>query len=245
MASQPRPRHRLRYGARLRYRARSLLRAEPAGPAAALLVAALLVATMLAHSLAAAWLLGHPVVAGAAAPRPTLSAAVASPVPAARSTGTVPGTAIGGVSSTVPIGLAIPAIGVDARGLVPLGRNRDGSLVVPANYAMAGWFTGGSVPGSLGPAVIAGHVDSVVGPAVFYRLAQLRPGDEVLVHLSDGDRVRFRVDGVRHYPKLGFPTEAVYGPVPGSALRLITCGGAFDRAARSYLDNVVVYASRE
>ncbi|HWN33168.1 MAG TPA: class F sortase [Pseudonocardia sp.] len=231
----------------MRYRARLLLRTEPAGPAAALLVA-----TMLSHSLAAAWLLGHPVVAGAAAPQTTLSASATGGVPSpptggvpSAATGGVPSPPTGGVPSAVPIGLTIPAIGVDARGLVPLGRNRDGSLEVPANYAMAGWFTGGSVPGTLGPAVIVGHVDSLAGPAVFYRLAQLRPGDEVVVRLSDGDRVRFRVDGVRHYPKLGFPTEAVYGPVPGSALRLITCGGSFDRAARSYLDNVVVYASRQ
>ena len=196
---------------------------------------------MLAHSLAAAWLLGHPVLA---APHAGVSASVWGTVPAPGPTRT-PSTMIGAVAHTVPVGLAIPAIGVDARGLVPLGRNPDGSLQVPANYATAGWFTGGAVPGALGPAVIAGHVDSLAGPAVFYRLAQLRPGDEVLVRLSDGDRVRFRVDGVRHYPKLGFPTEAVYGPVPGSALRLITCGGSFDRAARSYLDNVVVYASRQ
>jgi hypothetical protein len=218
---------------------------------------------MLAHSIAAAWLLGHPAPAGTAVPQATVSAAATSTVPpgsgvssagprpgAATATGpsaagALTGQVVGGVPGTVPVGLAIPAIGVDARGLVPLGRNADGSLQVPADYATAGWFTGGAVPGALGPAVIAGHVDSVTGPAVFYRLAQLRAGDEVLVRLSDGGGVRFRVDGVRHYPKLGFPTAAVYGPVPGAALRLITCGGAFDRAARSYLDNVVVYASRE
>ena len=238
MASRTHARHRLRYRTRLRSRVRLLLRAEPAGPAAALLVA-----TMLAHSVAAAWLLGHPVVPGAAAPRPTVTAAASTAAPAVPGAPAPPVPA--GVASAVPIGLAIPAIGVDERGLVPLGRNPDGSLEVPADYATAGWFTGGAVPGSLGPAVIAGHVDSLAGPAVFYRLAQLRPGDEVLVALSDGDRVRFRVDGVRHYPKIAFPTEAVYGPVPGSALRLITCGGVFDRTARSYLDNVVVYASRQ
>jgi hypothetical protein len=94
----------------------------------------------------------------------------------------------------------------------------------------------------VGPAVIAGHVDSRTGPAVFYRLRALRPGQAVLVERADGTRLRFVVTDTRSYPKAGFPTAAVFGPVPGAALRLITCAGNFDRARGSYLDNLVVSA---
>jgi hypothetical protein len=78
---------------------------------------------------------------------------------------------------------------------------------------------------------------------VFFRLRELEPGDVVTVRLADGRQSRFVVDGVSLYSKDDFPTEAVFGPVPGVALRLITCGGGFDRVARSYRSNVVVYAS--
>jgi sortase (surface protein transpeptidase) len=90
--------------------------------------------------------------------------------------------------------------------------------------------------------VIAGHVDSRTGPAVFYRLRELRPGDPVLVERADGTRLRFVVEATRSYPKDGFPTADVFGPVPSAALRLITCAGDFDRARGSYRDNLVVFA---
>lgn len=143
-----------------------------------------------------------------------------------------------------PVGLAVPSIGVAEDQLVDLARGPAGELETPVDYARAGWFAGGAVPGSSGPAVIAGHVDSRSGPAVFYRLRDLSPGDAIDVTLSDGTVAAFVVDTVQQYPKNAFPTNAVYGPVPGSALRLITCGGTFDEAARSYRDNVVVYASQ-
>jgi hypothetical protein len=90
--------------------------------------------------------------------------------------------------------------------------------------------------------VIAGHIDSRRGPAVFFRLRELRPGQEITVARGDGSSVRFAVDGVARYPKQTFPTEAVFGPSPDPLLRLITCGGSFDRSQRSYRDNVVVTA---
>lgn len=142
-----------------------------------------------------------------------------------------------------PVGLIVPSIGVAEGQLVDLARQPAGELEVPQDFARVGWFVGGAVPGSAGPAVIAGHVDSRTGPAVFYRLRELRAGDPIDVALSDGTIAAFVVDNVEQYPKDAFPTAAVYGPVPGSALRLVTCGGVFDRAARSYRDNIVVYAS--
>ena len=140
-----------------------------------------------------------------------------------------------------PVRVEIPAIGVASR-LVRLGPNPDGTMEVPRDYGLAGWFTGGAMPGEDGPAVIAGHVDSKTGPAVFYRLRELRAGDTVRVRRADGAWLRFEVTGSARYAKAAFPTEAVFGPVTGPVLRLITCGGAFDRASGHYLDNVVVTA---
>lgn len=142
---------------------------------------------------------------------------------------------------TVPVRVRIPAIGVDSP-LLELGVDDAGALAPPEDFARAGWFAGGPVPGEIGPSVIAGHVDSYEGPAVFFRLDALRPGDDVLVDLSDGSTVPFTVSDSDRYPKDRFPTEEVYGPTPRAELRLITCGGAFDRDRRSYLDNVVVTA---
>lgn len=140
-----------------------------------------------------------------------------------------------------PVRIRIPAIGVSAA-VVRLGLNRDGTLQVPADFGVTGWFTGGPAPGETGPAVIAGHIDSRRGPAVFYRLHALRPGDRVAVERTDGTTVQFAVQDTAQYPKRAFPTEAVFGPSPDPLLRLITCGGTFDRSRRSYRDNVVVTA---
>jgi sortase (surface protein transpeptidase) len=140
-----------------------------------------------------------------------------------------------------PVRIEIPAIGVSAA-VVRLGLNRDGSMQVPKDFALTGWFTGSPAPGETGPAVIAGHIDSRSGPAVFYRLRELRAGDRVTVARADGTTVRFAVDSVVQYPKRAFPTEAVFGPAPEPLLRLITCGGTFDYFRRSYRDNVVVTA---
>jgi LPXTG-site transpeptidase (sortase) family protein len=140
--------------------------------------------------------------------------------------------------------VTVPAIGVDATGLEALGLLPDGSLAAPVDFDRAGWFADGTVPGERGPAVVAGHVDSVDGPAVFYRLRELAPGDEVVVELSDGTAPTFRVDRVESAPKDDFPTAEVYGPTPDAQLRLITCGGEFDRSVRSYEDNTIVFASR-
>jgi hypothetical protein len=143
--------------------------------------------------------------------------------------------------ATLPLGLDIPSIGV-ATSLVRLGLGNDGSLEVPGDFGVAGWWTGGSVPGEPGPAVMVGHLDSVRAAAVFYRLHELGPGDPVLIHRSDGSVVRFEVETVRQFPKDQLPTDTVYGPTPEPTLRLITCGGSFDRAQHSYRDNVVVFA---
>jgi hypothetical protein len=141
----------------------------------------------------------------------------------------------------VPVALTIPAIGVQAS-VIDLGLTSAGALAVPSSTAVAGWYTGGPRPGAIGPAVIAGHIDSATGPGVFFHLSQLRPGDRVYVRRVDGTLAVFRVTAVRSYAKDRFPTLAVYGPTPDAELRLITCGGTFDPRRGSYLRNTVVYA---
>jgi hypothetical protein len=146
-------------------------------------------------------------------------------------------------SVPLPVFLIIPAIGVRTP-LVRLGITRSGAMAVPATTAMAGWFTASPRPGAIGSSIIAGHVDSYLGPGVFFRLRLLRPGDRAFVRRANGTFAVFRITAVREYLKARFPVQAVYGPVPYAGLRLITCGGVFDYATRHYLSNIVAYATQ-
>ena len=107
----------------------------------------------------------------------------------------------------------------------------------------AAWYKYSVTPGQIGTAVIEGHVDSNQGPAVFYRLGALQPGDTIDVTLADGITAIFRVTGVREYQKSNYPADAIYGTTNYAALRLITCGGVFDYATGHYLSSTVVFAS--
>ena len=148
-------------------------------------------------------------------------------------------------SDVRPVSLSISAIGVRAESLIPLRIvPATGELEAPADFGDVGWYAAGPTPGDPGPAVIAAHVDSRAGPAPFFRLKELRAGDTVVVGRSDGTTATFSVTVVERYPKAHFPTARVHGPTPDRALRLITCGGSFDYAKRSYRDNIVVYAVR-
>ncbi len=140
-----------------------------------------------------------------------------------------------------PVWLTIPVIGVRTT-LVDLGLNSNGTLQVPASTSVVGWYTGSPPPGAIGAAVIAGHVDSRAGLGIFFWLRALRPGDRIYVARADGTMAVFTVTSVRMFAKDEFPTPAVYGSVPDAELRLITCGGIFDRSLGSYLSNVVVFA---
>lgn len=164
-------------------------------------------------------------------------------------TAAAPGTA-GPVAPTrpevvaEPAAVVIPAIGVRSD-LLPLGIAPDGGAEVPDDFARAGWFRGGGRPGGRGPTVLLGHVDSTDGPAVFFRLRDLRPGDVIEVTTAaDGTPARYAVERTEQVAKDAFPTFAVFGATPDDVLRLVTCAGAFDRGARSYTDNLVVHAVR-
>lgn len=203
-------------------------------------------------------------VAGQDAPPPLPSAAQSAEpttpgtIPTAGSTGpaTGPGSSTAPTPSSaqtsadvpvaLPVSVSVPAIGVRSD-LLTVGLNPDGTLEVPQpgpDYDKAAWFGESPRPGDVGPAVIEGHVDSAAnGPSVFYRLGDLVVGDRIDVTRQDGTVAGFVVHEVRVVPKTDFPTFDVYGNTDGPELRLITCGGPFDSQARSYLDNIVVFAT--
>ena len=169
-----------------------------------------------------------------------------APQPSAAADGAI-GSAGRGPSlpRSVPVSVDIPAIGVTSQ-LLHLGLNTDGTIQVPSLVTSAGeaaWYEYSATPGQIGASVIEGHVDSYQGPAVFYRLGALRPGDTIDVTLADGITAIFRVTGVREYLKSNFPAKAIYGTTDYAALRLITCGGVFDYATGHYLSSTIVFAS--
>ena len=201
--------------------------------------------------------LSKPVGVSALAPALASSETITTSGPPARDTSQEPSRSIPTASTTVeqfvvrplrdyparsrPVRLEIASIGVSVR-LSSLALNADGSVQVPSDDAVPGWFRGGVTPGTQGSAVILGHVDSTTGPAVFYRLSEMRPGEHIVVGLESGVNVEFTVIGLRMYAKNDFPSRDVYGTHPYAALQLVTCGGAFDGASGHYLSNVVVYS---
>jgi sortase (surface protein transpeptidase) len=145
-------------------------------------------------------------------------------------------------ATPVPVRIEIPAIGVTSS-LDRLGRAADKTVQVPSRWEVAGWYAAGTRPGDPGSAVILGHVDSRSGPAVFYRLRELRRGDLVEVARADGSTARFAVQRTEQYDKRRFPTDEVYYPTLTPALRLVTCGGEFDATAGHYRSNIIVFAT--
>ncbi|MGO1055930.1 class F sortase [Crossiella sp. CA198] len=143
-----------------------------------------------------------------------------------------------------PVSIEIPKIGARSS-LSKLGLNKDGTVQVPpvSQPMQAGWYAKGPTPGEQGPAVILGHIDGAKKPGIFYKLRELKPGDEILVKRADGSTAKFVVRRSAQVPKSDFPTDEVYGNTTSPELRLITCGGSFDRAAGSYRDNTIVYAT--
>ncbi|MGN6407670.1 MAG: class F sortase [Curtobacterium sp.] len=144
-------------------------------------------------------------------------------------------------SDATPVRVTIPAIGVSSS-LEDLHRGAAGELDPPKDWDSAGWFSDGIVPGEVGPAIIAGHVDSPTSAAVFFRLDELVPGDRIEVAMSDGSTRTFTVDRSERAAKSAFPTSDVYGTAPTPQLRLITCDGTFDTATGHYTDNLIVFA---
>jgi hypothetical protein len=186
------------------------------------------------------------IAAGVAAVGVAASAQVHAPQPPQSAAGVIGRSARGpSLPRSLPVSVQIPAIGVNSK-LLHLGLNSDGTVQVPSLETSAGeaaWYKYSATPGQIGSSVIEGHVDSAQGPAVFFRLGALRPGDSVDVTLANGITAIFRVTGVREYLKSRFPAQAIYGATDFAALRLITCGGDFDYATGHYLSSTVVFAS--
>lgn len=219
-------------GARARHAARDGGLAVPWVTALLALAGATCIAVVATHQQHAP----EPPLATAGSPRPGTASAVPSPGAATR----------GALRASLPVGLTIPAIGVRSR-LLQLGLTAQGAMEVPApgpHYDEAGWYRYSPTPGSVGPAVIVGHVDSAAqGPSIFFRLGSLHARDTIRVTRADHSIAVFAVDEVRRFHKARFPSELVFGNTSYAALRLITCGGQFDRATGHYLDNIVVLAS--
>jgi hypothetical protein len=140
-----------------------------------------------------------------------------------------------------PVRLRIPALKVDSK-VEKLGLQRDGTIAVPGRTDVAGWYEYGPRPGEPGPSVILGHVDSTAGPGIFIDLYRIKPGALVRIDRADGSAVTFKITRGQRVPKVQFPTDLVYAATLDPTLRLVTCGGSFDPARRSYRDNVIAFA---
>jgi sortase (surface protein transpeptidase) len=146
------------------------------------------------------------------------------------------------LSRSVPTRIRIPAIDLDTS-LAQVGLKADGSLQVPSDPYMAGWYTGSPTPGEAGPAVIDGHVDRVGGIAIFWRLRELKPGDVIEIDREDGITAKFKITSLEQFSQASFPTQKVYGNTGYAGIRLITCGGVFSTATGHYSDNIVVFGN--
>lgn len=180
---------------------------------------------------------------GASAPSPVSGTAAASAAAKAAAAATARAASGPVLPPSVPTHLSIPAIGVSAP-FTPLSLGADGVLQPPPenDTNLAGYYAAGPMPGERGAAIIAGHVDTRTGPAVFLMLSLLKPKDTVSVTRADGTTAVFTIDSVENFSRKDFPDERVYGDTPDAELRVITCGGTFDHAKQEYEANTVVFA---
>lgn len=146
------------------------------------------------------------------------------------------------MSLSNPVRLSIPSLNISTNFTKPLGLNSNGEVDVPDTYTEVGWYKFSPTPGEIGPAVVLGHVDSYTGPAIFYSLGQLKPGDDIFIDREDGSTAHFQVSYFERYDQSEFPTEKVYGNINYAGLRLITCTGTFNKGKQRYSHNLVVYA---
>jgi sortase (surface protein transpeptidase) len=147
------------------------------------------------------------------------------------------------LAASAPTRVTVPSISAESS-LVPTGLQENGSLEVPpvSEPMQASWFDQSPTPGEVGPSIVLGHVNGGGQPGIFANLKDVVAGSQVFIDRADGQRAVFEVSRVDTIPKDSFPTDAVYNDTANPQLRLITCGGDYDRSARSYLSNVIVYA---
>lgn len=140
-----------------------------------------------------------------------------------------------------PVRIRIPSIDVDAE-IVEVGLQEDGAMETP-DFGLAGWYTQGPKPGEDGPSVVVAHVDSKAGPDVFYRLKELQAGAEIHIERSDGSTATWVSESIEQTNKDELPVERIWNSTSEPVLRLVTCGGEFDRSVGHYTDNMIVYAN--
>jgi len=205
--------------------------ARTLGTGVALAAAALVIATPIASADQ------QPSTTVTVSPAPTTTT-ITTTVPTTEPTTTT------GLGRSTPDRIEIPRIGATST-LTSLGLNPDQTVQVPPleQRMQAGWYNGSPTPGEIGPAVVLGHVDGQGKPGIFFRLRELRPGDEILISREDGRKLTFVVERVQQVAKAEFPADEVYGDTARPELRVITCGGAFDHSAKSYRDNTIIYAA--
>lgn len=146
---------------------------------------------------------------------------------------------------STPVSISVPSIGVSSE-VIQLGTTPQGTLAVPQpgpDLDKAAWFENSPTPGQPGPSVIEGHVATEQnGPSIFFDLAEVQIGDEVVVQREDGRDVVFTVHATREFDKDSFPTRLVYGgELSTPTLRLITCS-SFDPDVGHHTGNLVVFA---
>ncbi|MFD7234227.1 class F sortase [Streptomyces syringium] len=182
------------------------------------------------------WLIDRGAETDAPPPQPSKAQAL-------RTDGGRAASSIAPLPPSPPISVRIPEIRVDAP-VKPLGLLPDGTLDSPPGHDrnLTGWYAAGTQPGAAGTAIVAGHVDTAAGPAVFYGLGSLKKGNTIEVRRADGRTAVFTTDAIEVYDRTEFPSEKVYGASARAELRLITCGGGFSEETGSYLGNVVVFA---
>jgi sortase (surface protein transpeptidase) len=140
-----------------------------------------------------------------------------------------------------PVRIQIPAISLNSP-LMELAVNSTDQPSAPPSYWEPGWYPASPAPGEVGPAIIAGHLDTYTGPAIFWRLSQVQVGDSILISRADGTTITFIVYKVQAVSQQDFPSQEVYGPTPFPELRLLTCAGTWNSAIGKYSQNLVVFA---
>ncbi|MFJ8159388.1 class F sortase [Streptomyces sp. NPDC096136] len=175
-------------------------------------------------------------------PQPTAAAAVAARADRQPADAPAPPADMEVLDHSSVQRIRIPTINVDAP-VMTVGLDAQGWIDAPPpqDRNLAGWYLNGISPGQQGSAVIVGHVDNAQGPAVFYGLGSLKPGNHIEVERYDGRTAVFEVYGVEVFAKDAFPGARVYGDTGHPELRVITCGGGYSKA-KGYDGNVVVFA---
>jgi sortase (surface protein transpeptidase) len=151
-------------------------------------------------------------------------------------------TGIRPLARSTPTRITVPAVGIDVP-VTSVGRDSAGSIEMPPLFDWTtGWYKYSPTPGETGPAIIVGHVDTYKGISVFWHLRDIQRGDIINISRADGSTAKFKVTALKQFSQSDFPTQEVYGNIKYPGLRLITCGGAFDKQTESYTQNTVVYA---